>query len=385
MSFQFLLTAKMIIERGLRQKTGEHLAALGLNKVLLVTDPGVKSAGLLKPVYASLQKSQIAFTEIADVKANPCAEHINQAAARFRGQGFNGLLAVGGGSAMDAAKALAVLLTHEGKIEDYEGALTLKRPALPVVAMPTTAGTGSEVTFFSVITDTKRQSKITLWDERIGPVLALLDSEITASLPPSVAAATGVDALTHAIEAYTGKLANPISDGLALHAIRLIAQNLKAAVLSADNAAAREQMLIASLMAGMAFGNADIASVHCISESIGGLYDTPHGVGNAIFLPFIFAHNQDADLKRHADVAYALGIEQALPPEQAAQAAVDWLFALNRALSIPRFADLPNVREQDFLLIAEKSKNNISDSTNIKPMTVQSYLQILQSAWQWQG
>jgi len=155
--------------------------------------------------------------------------------------------------------------------------------------------------------------------------------------------------------------------------------------LEVDNAAAREQMLIASLMAGMAFGNADIASVHCISESIGGLYDTPHGVGNAIFLPFVFAHNQDADLKRHADVAYALGIEQALPPEQAAQAAVDWLFALNRALSIPRFADLPNVREQDFLLIAEKSKNNISDSTNIKPMTVQSYLQILQSAWQWQG
>ncbi|KXU38735.1 1,3-propanediol dehydrogenase [Ventosimonas gracilis] len=385
MSFQFLLTAKIIMERGLRQKTGEHLAALGLNKVLLVTDPGVKNAGLLPPVYASLQKSQITFVEIADVKANPRAAPINQTAARFRGQGFDGLLAVGGGSAMDAAKALAVLLTHEGRIEDYEGAFTLKRPALPVVAIPTTAGTGSEVTFFSVITDSQRQTKMSLLDYRIGPQLALLDSDITASLPPAVAAATAVDALTHAIEAYTGKLANPISDGLALHAIRLIAQNLKAAVLEADNFAAREQMLIASLMAGMAFGNADIASVHCISESIGGLYDTPHGVGNAIFLPFVFAHNQQADLKRHADVAYALGIDPALPAESAAQAAVDRLFALNRTLGIPRFAELPNVREADFLLIAEKSKNNISDSTNIKPMTVESYLSILRAAWQWQG
>jgi len=253
------------------------------------------------------------------------------------------------------------------------------------VAIPTTAGTGSEVTFFSVITDSKRQNKITLLDYRIGPVLALLDTDITASLPPAVAAATGVDALTHAIEAYTGKLANPISDVLALHAIRLIAQNLKSAVLDKDNAHAREQMLIASLMAGMAFGNADIASVHCISESIGELYDTPHGVGNAIFLPFVFAHNQDADIQRHADVAYALGIDPTLSPKQAAGAAVDWLFALNRTLNIPRLADLPRVRVADFSLIAQKSKDNISDSTNIKPMTVESYLNLLQAAWHWQG
>jgi len=385
MSFQFLLTAKIVAEAGLRQRCGEHLAQLGLKKLLLVTDPGVKNAGLLEPVYASLQQHAIAFAEIADVQANPRAEHINHTAARFRGQGFDGLLAVGGGSAMDAAKALAVLLTHEGKIEDYEGSFTLKNAALPVVALPTTAGTGSEVTFFSVITDTRRQYKMSLLDYRIGPVLALLDTEITVSLPPAVAAATGVDALTHAIEAYTGKLANPISDGLALHAMRLIAQNLPAAVLEADNASARQQMLIASLMAGMAFGNADIASVHCLSESIGGMYDTPHGVGNAIFLPFVFAHNIEADIKRHADVAYALGIDPALPLKQAAQAAVDWLFALNRRLGIARFADLPKVRRDDFQAIAEKSKNNISDSTNSKPMTVESYLEVLEAAWDWQG
>jgi len=237
------------------------------------------------------------------------------------------------------------------------------------------------VTFFSVITDTRRQFKMSLLDYRIGPVLALLDSDITATLPPHIAAATGMDALTHAIEAYTGKPANPISDGLALHAIRLIAQHLKPAVQEPDNREAREQMLIASLIAGMAFGNADIASVHCISEAIGGMYDTPHGIGNAIFLPFVFSHNRDADLRRHADVAYALGIDPNLSAVDAAQAGVDQLFRMNRELGIPRFADVAGVREEDFTAIAQKSKSNISDASNIKDMTVESYLDVIRAAY----
>lgn len=275
MQFQFLLPTRIVMEPGLRARTGEHLAELGLRHVLLITDPGVKRAGLLENIYRSLDAASIRYAEVADVKPNPRAEDVNLVAERFRGQGIDGLLAVGGGSAMDAAKAIAVLLTHPGKVEDYEGAFKLQGPALPVVAIATTAGTGSEVTFFSVITDTRRQFKMSLLDYRIGPVLALLDSDITTTLPPAIAAATGMDALTHAIEAYTGKPANPISDGLALHAIRLIARYLKPAVQEPDNLEAREQMLVASLIAGMAFGNADIASVHCISEAIGGMYDTP--------------------------------------------------------------------------------------------------------------
>jgi len=371
------------MEPGLRARTGEHLAELGLRHVLLITDPGVKRAGLLENIYQSLDAAGIRYAEVADVKPNPRAEDVNRVAEQFRGQGIDGLLAVGGGSAMDAAKAIAVLLTHPGKVEDYEGAFQLQGPALPVVAIPTTAGTGSEVTFFSVITDTKRQFKMSLLDYRIGPVLALLDSDITTTLPPAIAAATGMDALTHAIEAYTGKPANPISDGLALHAIRLIARYLKPAVQEPDNLEAREQMLIASLIAGMAFGNADIASVHCISEAIGGMYDTPHGVGNAIFLPFVFAHNRDADLRRHADVAYALGIDPTLAPAAAAEAAVEHLFAMSRELQIPRFKEVAGVREEDFLAIAEKSKSNISDSSNAKPMSVDSYLAIIRQAYQY--
>lgn len=381
MQFQFLLPTKIVMEPGLRQRTGEHLLGLGLSHVLLVTDPGVKNAGLLDSIYTSLEQAGIRYDEIADVKPNPRSEDVNRAAQLYRGKGIDGVLAVGGGSAMDAAKAISVLLTHDGIVEDYEGAFALKNAVLPIVAIPTTAGTGSEVTFFSVITDTRRQFKMSLLDYRIGPVLALLDSDITATLPPHIAAATGMDALTHAIEAYTGKPANPISDGLALHAIRLIAQHLKPAVQEPGNREAREQMLIASLIAGMAFGNADIASVHCISEAIGGMYDTPHGIGNAIFLPFVFSHNRDADLRRHADVAYALGIDPNLSAVDAAQAGVDQLFRMNRELGIPRFADVAGVREEDFTAIAQKSKSNISDASNIKDMTVESYLDVIRAAY----
>ena len=381
MQFQFLLPTKIVMEPGLRQRTGEHLLGLGLSHVLLVTDPGVKNAGLLDSIYASLEQAGIRYDEISDVKPNPRSEDVNRAAQLYRGKGIDGVLAVGGGSAMDAAKAISVLLTHDGIVEDYEGAFALKNAVLPIVAIPTTAGTGSEVTFFSVITDTRRQFKMSLLDYRIGPVLALLDSDITATLPPHIAAATGMDALTHAIEAYTGKPANPISDGLALHAIRLIAQHLKPAVQEPDNREARKQMLIASLIAGMAFGNADIASVHCISEAIGGMYDTPHGIGNAIFLPFVFSHNRDADLRRHADVAYALGIDPNLSAVDAAQAGVDQLFRMNRELGIPRFADVAGVREEDFTAIAQKSKSNISDASNIKDMTVESYLDVIRAAY----
>ncbi|WP_350297747.1 iron-containing alcohol dehydrogenase [Pseudomonas putida] len=381
MEFKFLLPSKIVMEPGLRERTGEHLRQLGLARVLIVTDAGVKAAGLLDSVYASLDKAGIAYEEVADIKANPRSDDINHTAQRYRGTGIDGLLAVGGGSAMDAAKAISLLLTHDGRIEDYEGSFTLTHAIPPIVAIPTTAGTGSEVTCFSVITDTARHFKMNVLDYRIGPVQALLDSHITDTLPPSIAAATGMDALTHAIEAYTCRVANPISDGLALHAIRLISQHLKAAVQEPDNQAAREQMLVASLIAGMAFGNADVGSVHCISEAIGGMYDTPHGVGNAIFLPFVFGHNRDADIVRHAQVAYALGIDPTLSPVDAAEAAVGHLFQMSKDLGIPRFAEVKGVREEDFPTIAEKSKQNFSDASNAKAMSVEAYHDIITTAY----
>jgi len=381
MNFPFVLPTRIIMEPGLRSKVGDYLQELEIGRVLIVTDPGIEAAGLLAPIYSSLEETGISFQITTEVKPNPRSDDCNRIAREHKGSAIEGIVAVGGGSAIDAAKAIAVLMTHEGVIEDYEGENTLARDPLPLVAIPTTAGTGSEVTFFSVITDSARQYKMSLLDVRLAPKLALLDTEVTAQLPPAIAAATGMDALTHAIEAYTGKMANPISDGLALHAIRLISANLILAVEERDNQSAREQMMAASLIAGMAFGNADIASVHCISEAIGGMYDTPHGVANSIFLPFVFRHNCDADLERHAQVAFALGIDPGLSHENAANAAVDLLFNMSQRLGIPKFSEIAGVNEADFPSIAEKSQQNISDASNAKEMTVDSYLDIIRQAY----
>jgi alcohol dehydrogenase len=350
---------------------------------LVITDNGIKDAGLTKDIYESLAKSHIDFHEFADVKPNPRDEDCNEAANQYRDTKLDAILAIGGGSVIDTAKAVSILYTNGGSVTDYEGAFTVKNDPLPIICVPTTAGTGSEVTFFSVITDTKRKYKMSILDYKIGPKLALLDSELTASLPRSIASSTGMDALTHAIEAYTCRVANPITDGLALHAIRLIRQHLLGAVNGGgDNDNDRAQMLIGSLIAGMAFGNSDIASVHCISEAIGGLYDTPHGVANAMFLPYVFRHNKDANIQRHAEVGYALGVDHRFSHKEAAEEAVKILFDLSNQVNIPKFNEIAHVNPEDFPLLAENSYKNISNPSNIKEMTAQDYLKIFEEAYE---
>lgn len=382
MDFQFLLPTKIVMKKGARLETGRHLKDMQINHILLVTDPGIKKAGLLNDIYTSLAEAGITYDEFSDVKPNPRDTDCDAAANMIRDKKIDGILAVGGGSSMDTAKAVSILYTNGGTITDYEGAFTVKKTPLPIICIPTTAGTGSEVTFFSVITDIKRKFKMSILDYQIGPKLALLDPDLTASLPAPIAASTGMDALTHAIEAYTCRLANPITDGLALHAIKLISQNLVEAVYGKENEQARENMLIGSLIAGIAFGNSDVASVHCISEAIGGIYDTPHGVANAIFLPYVFKHNMEANLSRHADVGYAMGVNPQLPPKEAAQAAVEKLFELSEKVNIPKFNQIERVNPADFPTLAENAKNNISDPSNAKEMTVQDYLAILEEAYQ---
>ncbi|MGG1658859.1 iron-containing alcohol dehydrogenase [Brevibacillus sp. NRS-1366] len=381
MDFEFLLPTKIVMKKGIRFETGAQLKALSMEHVLVITDSGIKNAGLLTDIYASLAESGVTFEEFSDVKPNPRDADCDLIAAQTKGRKIDGILAIGGGSVIDTAKAVSILHTNGGSVNDYEGAFTVKVDPTPIVCIPTTAGTGSEVTFFSVITDMKRKYKMSILDYKIGPKLALLDVDLTASLPASIASSTGMDALTHSIEAYTARVANPISDALALHAIKLISENLLEAVHGTANEQAREQMLVGSLIAGAAFGNADIGSVHCISEAIGGLYDTPHGVANAIFLPYVFKQNIDADVKRHAEVGYALGVDRALSHEDAAKAAVEILFTFSEKVNIPKFRNVRGVNPEDFALLAQNSKKNISDFNNAKAMTEQDYLRIFEEAY----
>jgi len=360
----------------------DQMQQLGGSRVFVVTDPGVQATGLVERVLAPLVAERITVDVWDGISSNPRDYECNNAAEQAIAFETDLVVAIGGGSPIDAAKAVAALVTNGERVQEWEAPRKLLNAPVPVIAIPTTAGTGSEVTFYAVITDTVRAFKMSLFDTGLAPRVALVDPELTRSLPPAVTAATGMDALTHAIEAYTCTLANPVSDALALQAMELVARYLPIAVRNGEEMEARDGMMTASLLAGMAFGNADVASVHCLAEAIGGLYDTPHGVANSVFLPFVFAHNAEALPERHADVAAALGVERGGRPatEIAADGAAR-LTAMAREIGIPRLAELPRIVPEDFPRLAAASAANVSNPSNCRPMDESQYLQILETAW----
>ena len=382
MSGAFRVAPAIHFGYGVSDRTGELVHSLGVSRVLVVTDAGVRAAGISGQIEASLAASDIAFDIYHQVSPNPRDYECLAAAEQARAIGAEAVVVVGGGSPIDLAKAAVGLATNAGTALDWVAPRTFTNPPLPLIAVPTTAGTGSEVTRSSVINDTARQIKVSLRDWAIAPRIAIVDPGLTLGLPPLLTAATGMDALTHAIEAYTCNRATPISDALALHAIRLIGPNLPTAVADGSNTTAREQMVLASTIAGMAFSNADVAAVHCIAEALGGRYDTPHGIANSTFLPWIFAFDAPTDPKRHADVAVALGIAtEDDEPGYAAEQASRYLVDLARTIGIPRFRELPGIQEDDFPWIASASVANLSNASNARVMDEADYLGVLESAW----
>jgi alcohol dehydrogenase len=356
--------------------------AIGGRRITVVTDPGVRATGMVDRLLEPVLAAGIAVDVDDNVMPNPRDTDCDLGAHRAREHGADLVVAIGGGSPIDQAKAIAMLVTNGGIARDWQ----MKRPfevdPLPLIAIPTTAGTGSEVTRVSVITDTRRMFKMTMGDPRMAPAIAFIDPALTVSVPKGTTAATGMDALTHAIEAYTCTVHNPVSDGLALRAMRMIAEHLVPVVDDGANLAAREGMMYASTIAGMAFGNADVAAVHCISEAIGGLYDTPHGVANSVFLPWVFAFNVEANVKRHAEVAEAIGVGRDGRSDDAVAAeGARRLADLGERIGIPRFADLPGVDPADFDRIAEASEANGSTPSNARPITRADYRHILETAY----
>jgi len=382
MSTAFQLPTTVLMGSGVSSQLLDHVQSLGGSRIFVVTDGGVRAAGLVDRLIDPLVVAGLAIDIWDSISPNPRDYECNNAAEQAIAFGTDIIVTIGGGSSMDAAKAVAALVTNGGRVQEWEAPRQLQSDPLPLIAVPTTSGTGSEVTFYAVVTDTERKFKMSLYDTRLAPRFALVDPDLTVSLPAGVTAATGMDALTHAIEAYTSKLANPVSDALALQAMRLISRHLPIAVAYGGDLAAREGMMMASLLAGMAFGNADVASVHCLAEAIGGLYDTPHGVANSIFLPIVFAHNAEAFPERHAEVAVAVGVTPngrnsiELAGEGAAM-----LANLARVIGIPRLSELPRVDPTDFPRLAEASAANVSNPSNIREMDADQYLQLLERAW----
>ncbi|MEX1300184.1 MAG: iron-containing alcohol dehydrogenase [Desulfotignum sp.] len=348
---------------------------ISARKPVLVTDKGVVRAGLLSTVLDQLGNMPV----FDGIQANPKSDTVNKIAAELRRQKPDLVIGLGGGSPMDAGKALALLATNPGDIQDFEGREKYTADPLPFVAIPTTCGTGSEVTWVSVITDVDRRFKMSIKGPKLYPAVSIVDPDLIATLPQPMIAATGLDALTHAVEAYLSKPATLITDTHAVKAVGLILGSIEKAFADIKgNVRQREDLMYGSMVAGLAFGNADVTAVHCISESIGALYDIPHGVANAMFLPHVLDYNLPACTRKMAALARTTGID-APSDDQAARAFIRKIRDLSRGLAIPAFRDL-NIGSDQFSLIADMSFKNNSNASNPRDLGPADYLNILEAA-----
>ena len=370
--FEFTLPTKIIYGCGVLKQLPEEIRAAGGTKILLITDTGITKAGITALITDLLYASGLEYTVYDGVEANPKDVNCEDAARAARSIGADCMVAVGGGSPIDCAKAVGVLLAHDAEfIKPYEGktAATLQGP--PLITIPTTSGTGSEITFSSVITDTRNRYKMTIKSPFTAATTAICDPELTISVPPMITATTGVDALTHSIEGFTAVNSEPIGDAAALYSIELISQSLVRAVRDGSDLEARGNMLMASMLGGLSFSHSDVASVHCIAEALGSMYDLPHGTCNAIFLPYVMEYNMDYCRDRYARVATAMGLTWQTEEEGAAKA-VAFVKQLTRDVGLPTFASL-DPDPADFPKLAEMSVNNGSNEDNPRPMTAKDY------------
>lgn len=378
--FNFSLPTNIIYGPGCISSLPEALREHGGMRPIVVTDKGVRNAGILAPVEKLLTEAGIAYVVFDGVEANPKDTNVTEGAKAARAFGADCIVAVGGGSPIDCAKSIGVLLAHDADdIRTFEGKTAATKPQPLLISIPTTAGTGSELTFSSVITHSGEQRKMTVKSPYTAATVAICDPELTLSVPPHITASTGMDALTHAIEAYTANCAEPISDALALYAIELIMPHLRTAVQDSGNLEARSAMLLGSMLAGIAFSHSDVASVHCIAEALGGMYDLPHGVCNAIFLPYVMDYSKDYAAGRYARIAQAMGIDFE-DTQEGAKKAVDAVKQLAADVHLPSFASL-SVDPYDFEKLAELSAGNISTQSNPRPMEAADYLTVIRNAY----
>ena len=332
----FRLRTEVVYGDGCAANIGEHVVAHGGERPLVISDPGIVAAGLLEPVTSSLAAAGLAYETYTDVEPDPRVAVVEAGLRQFEEQGCDSLIGVGGGSSMDTAKAIAIWSRNPGHLRDYEGLDQFEQPPVPLFCAPTTVGTASEVTQFLVVTDPEAQFKFTIAGKKVPPLAALLDPQLVLGLPAPITAATGMDALTHAIESYLSLLATPLTEALALHAIRLIGANLRPAVANSRNHSAMANMLVASCLAGMAFNATRLGNVHAMSHPVGAFFHVPHGVANAIILPHVMEFNALAVPRKLIEVGQALGEPMAgLGEMAAARRAVSGVQQLEADIGIP--------------------------------------------------
>lgn len=383
--FDFFMPNVNFFGRGSVSVTGERCQLLGAKKALIVTDEFLKNmkGGPVEKVTASLDDAGIGYVIFTEVEPNPKDTNVASGLAMFEQEQCDLILTVGGGSAHDCGKGIGIAATHDGDIyENYAGIETLSNPLPPIVCVNTTAGTASEVTRHCVLTNTKKKIKFVVVSWRNTPLVSINDPELMVGKPPALTAATGMDALTHAVESYVSLGANPVTDAHAIQAIKLISDNLRQAVAYGGNLEARENMAHASLLAGMAFNNAGLGYVHAMAHQLGGLYDIPHGVANAVLLPHVENFNMISNPEKFADIARFMGENtDGLSVRAAADKAVQAIRTLSEDVNIPSSMRELGVKEEDIDLMAELAMKDGNAFSNPIQGTKEDIVSIFKNAY----
>ena len=336
MTSTFFIPAVNIMGNGCLDEAMAAIRNYGFRKALIVTDAGLAKAGVATLIAEKLALQDVQSVIFDGAKPNPSIANVEAGLKVLKEHACDFVVSLGGGSPHDCAKGIALCATNGGHIRDYEGVDQSAKPQLPLVSINTTAGTASEMTRFCIITDEERHVKMAIVDRNVTPLLSVNDPELMVAMPKGLTAATGMDALTHAIEAYVSTAATPITDACAIKAMELISHNLRQSVRDGKDLVARENMAYAQFLAGMAFNNASLGFVHAMAHQLGGYYDLPHGVCNAVLLPHVQTFNANVCAQRLTDVAHALGADvRGLSPEEGAQAAIAAIRTLAKDVEIP--------------------------------------------------
>lgn len=374
MIHRFILNEVSYFGPGARKELPEVVKRLGKNKALIVTDAGLVKFGVAKMVTDVLDEAGIPFEIFSDVKPNPTVSNVKNGIEAYKASGADFIIAIGGGSSIDTAKAVGIVINNPefSDIVSLEGCAPTTHKSVPIVALPTTAGTAAETTINYVIIDEENHKKMVCVDPNDIPAVAIVDAELMYSLPASLTAATGMDALTHAIEGYITKGAWALSDMFEIEAIRMISRNLPTAVAEPSNPEARDAMAVAQYVAGMAFSNVGLGLVHGMAHPMGSLFDIPHGVANALLLPTIMEWNMAACLDKYPAIAEAMGVDiSGMTREEAAQAACDAVKALAIKVGIPQHLSELGIAEKDIQALSEQAIADVCTPGNPRDVTIE--------------
>lgn len=377
----FSMPAINLFGQGTINEAGTRLKDVGAKKTLLVTDEGLFKLGIADTIAEIIKAAGVEVEIYPKAEPNPTDQNVADGVDAYKAANCDSLVSLGGGSSHDAAKGIGLVVSNGGKIHDYEGVDKSKNPLVPLIAINTTAGTASEMTKFTIITDVKRHVKMAIIDKHVTPLVSINDPALMVGLPPALTAATGLDALTHAIEAYVSTAATPMTDACAEKVFELIPEFLPRAFANGHDMEAREQMVYAQFLAGMAFNNASLGYVHAIAHQMGGFYNLPHGVCNAILLPHVCHYNLVGREDRFAKIAAYLGESvDGLSKREAAEKGIAAIERLAKDLNIPSGFEELGAKHEDIQTLAENAMKDVTAATNPRKPRLEEVMEIIRKA-----